>query len=332
MALKAPRVDLQAWQDLKRHKFELEVARSAIRTWGFFELYNHNLPEATLESSFKACDEFFALPQVEKLKSESRLKQGSASLMRPGYCGDILSRDGKRLPKEHYKSSRYVLNGDLLDEKFKPENQAENVWPCHPADFKNSMNAVHEEFSRLANTLLIEIFSECLGIDSTCLRDKICAGDLICKRFLNVNHCFKFSGRELLPAVPAHADPGAFTIVVQANKGVHGLQTLYHGEWVTIRPSKYSLIVNAGDCMKAWSNGLVQSMIHRVVNSSEGSRFSMAYFVSPPLDMVIEPILELVTEENPAKYKPFKLLELVRQDPETIRLDKFKISDEDSAR
>ncbi|KAK1307229.1 Gibberellin 20 oxidase 1 [Acorus calamus] len=101
----------------------------------------------------------------------------------------------------------------------------------------------------------------------------------------------------------SHSDPHALTILLQDNVG--GLQVQKgEGVWVGVRPIPNSFIINIGDTLEAWSNGRLKSVVHRAVVNRERKRLSIAYFMSPASDTVIDCPLELV-RDGYRKYKPF---------------------------
>lgn len=55
------------------------------------------------------------------------------------------------------------------------------------------------------------------------------------------------------------------------------------------------------------SNGKLKATEHRVVTNAKTSRQSLAYFVFPEDDMIIEPAKCLINEANPPHYRSFKL-------------------------
>lgn len=107
--------------------------------------------------------------------------------------------------------------------------------------------------------------------------------------------------------VEIHTDVSLLTIVAQcAEQGTAAgvLQVFIPGddngggEFITVPYVPGSLVVNIGDCLHDWSQGLFPSALHRVVNlpptveeretlkkdGSDGSRYSFAYFCSPNYD------------------------------------------------
>ena len=96
-----------------------------------------------------------------------------------------------------------------------------------------------------------------------------------------------------------------------------------------MRPVRGALVVNAGDLISRWTNGVWKSNTHRVVNpparplacagqedeggnqdggGNEGgsvlvpSRYSVVFFTGPRHDTVITPLPTCVTASNPSRF------------------------------
>lgn len=63
--------------------------------------------------------------------------------------------------------------------------------------------------------------------------------------------------------------------------------------------------------MQIMSNGIFRGPVHRVVTNSEKERMSLAMFYATDLEKEIEPIAELLDEEQPARYKKIKCRDFV---------------------
>ncbi|KAH9325161.1 hypothetical protein KI387_005339, partial [Taxus chinensis] len=83
-----------------------------------------------------------------------------------------------------------------------------------------------------------------------------CTADLFISNFKFLDKCV---GDE---ALVTHTDPGVVTIVYNDDK--EGLEVRSkQGQWVNVKPTPDSFIVNVGDSMKVWSNGKYRSAYHR---------------------------------------------------------------------
>jgi isopenicillin N synthase-like dioxygenase len=106
----------------------------------------------------------------------------------------------------------------------------------------------------------------------------------------------------------AHTDFGSVTILFNR---VGGLQVLPPGEkdWVYVKPLPGHCIVNLGDAMVKFTNGLLRSNIHRVVappgKQVTQTRYSLVYFARPGDEVILKrlesdiiPPLDKGTEEE----------------------------------
>ncbi|KAL7108377.1 hypothetical protein ACP275_06G108700 [Erythranthe tilingii] len=108
-----------------------------------------------------------------------------------------------------------------------------------------------------------------------------------------------------------HTDMSCITIVYQDEIG--GLQVRSkEGQWMDINPHENTLVVNIGDLMQAWSNGIFRSSEHRVVLRKNTNRFSVAFFWCFEDEKVIFAPEEVVGEGNLRLYKPFVCADYVK--------------------
>ncbi|KAI3947669.1 hypothetical protein MKX01_034334, partial [Papaver californicum] len=99
---------------------------------------------------------------------------------------------------------------------------------------------------------------------------------------------------------PAHTDYGLLALVNQDDE-IPVLQQLLvsmkcvsnvrnqAGEWIWAVPIPVTFICNIGDMLKIWSDGLYESILHKVINNSPKYRVSVAFLYEPNFDDVIEP-------------------------------------------
>ena len=80
----------------------------------------------------------------------------------------------------------------------------------------------------------------------------------------------------------AHTDYGTITLLF--SDGVAGLQLFDQalGIWRDVVVAAGDVLVNTGDLMSLWSNGLYPSTLHRVLpRFQKPDRYSIAFFVDP---------------------------------------------------
>ncbi|KFX86560.1 hypothetical protein O988_09504, partial [Pseudogymnoascus sp. VKM F-3808] len=121
----------------------------------------------------------------------------------------------------------------------------------------------------------------------------------------------------------AHSDYGSITLLF-TRPSQPGLEILTpDGEtWasVPVFPENYHsktfppIVVNIGDLLSYWTNGLLRSTVHRVVlrapeeqggkdEGGEGDRFSIAIFVQPADETVLTPIPSKMVEERAEGFR-----------------------------
>mmetsp|Transcript_41754 Transcript_41754/g.67190 ORF Transcript_41754/g.67190 Transcript_41754/m.67190 type:complete len:492 (+) Transcript_41754:633-2108(+) len=103
--------------------------------------------------------------------------------------------------------------------------------------------------------------------------------------------------------VKSHADSGTVTLLIRRrqvltdeSKASGGLEILTkEGKWLRVpKLREGEVLVNIGNLLKKWTNGVFQSTKHRVTNppapAPNSRRMSIAYFQKPDPDMPISPL------------------------------------------
>ena len=80
------------------------------------------------------------------------------------------------------------------------------------------------------------------------------------------------------------------------------------GAWHDLLPPEGGFLVNLGDLLAEWTNDRWRSTVHRVVPPPAGDgparRRSVAWFMQPDQDAVIEVLDVCIDDDHPAKYPP----------------------------
>ncbi|MEM6986625.1 MAG: 2OG-Fe(II) oxygenase family protein [Pseudomonadota bacterium] len=112
-----------------------------------------------------------------------------------------------------------------------------------------------------------------------------------------------------------HTDFGCLTLLAQDDIG--GLQVMTPaGKWIDAPRIPGTFVVNVGDMLHAWSNGLLRSTPHRVINRSGKARYSCPFFYDPNVNATINPLPSTVSEDRPARFEPIVFGEFLRNELE----------------
>ncbi|KAI4337364.1 hypothetical protein L6164_015792 [Bauhinia variegata] len=130
----------------------------------------------------------------------------------------------------------------------------------------------------------------------------------------------KESNQGLVP----HTDKSSLTILCQNE--VQGLEVLSkQGKWIPLNIPRGVFVVIVGDVLKAWSNGRLHAVTHRVMMRGDKDRYSIGFFAVPKEEMEIEVPHELVDEQHPLLYHPFKYGQYFYYYASTLREDALQV-------
>jgi isopenicillin N synthase-like dioxygenase len=145
--------------------------------------------------------------------------------------------------------------------------------------------------SHFIATLILEIINNSLNLPECTLtnlhRIDAPSGDLV--RLIKAS---PQPAGDRRTALPAHTDYGSITIVFNR---LGGLQVFSppgpHAEWLYVKPLAGHAVVNIGDAMVKFTNGLLRSNLHRIVSppgeQANFTRYSLLYFCRPDDDVVL---------------------------------------------
>ncbi|MEJ8566137.1 isopenicillin N synthase family dioxygenase [Elongatibacter sediminis] len=264
---------------------ELTVAEQmgeAANGVGFFYVRNHGVPEELIKAAFDISGRFFASPL--EAKNSVRVTEKKRGYIEP-YTG-IMKGNTRRDFRETFLWGR-EFDRPTLDELASVPLVGPNQWPEFLPDMKPVLN---------------DYFEACVEVGRKILRAFALAMEIEPGYFSgNFDRCIARGSALYYPPQPenlgedqfgigAHTDWGVLTLLCQDEVG--GLQVLSgDGEWVTAHPIPGTFVVNVGDCLQKWTNRRLLSNQHRVVNSSDRYRQSIAMFVDPDFDTPIIPVV-----------------------------------------
>ncbi|XP_057771347.1 1-aminocyclopropane-1-carboxylate oxidase homolog 1-like [Salvia miltiorrhiza] len=276
-----PLIDLTGICDPERRDRIVEEVRIASETWGFFQVTNHGIPQIIIDEMIDGVNKFNDMAAEEKEKY---------------YTRDLRRRVRFNTNFDLFNSKTANWR-DTLGISFAADGipSDELPAPCREIALNYSKHVV------ILGEILLELLSEALGLKPDYLKSMKCANG----HLMNCHYYPACPEPELAVGTAKHSDIGFITILAQNE--IDGLQVMYRDQWIDVHPLRGGLIVNNGDLLQVLSNGKFISNKHRVVANNIGPRISVACFFSGPLlngeGMCYGPIEELLSEENPPKYR-----------------------------
>jgi isopenicillin N synthase-like dioxygenase len=73
---------------------------------------------------------------------------------------------------------------------------------------------------------------------------------------------------------------------------------LKDGTWLSADPVRGAFVVNIGDMIERWTNGLWRSTLHRVIHRGDAYRVSVPFFYEPAFDAVVAPLQKCVRDSG----------------------------------
>ncbi|MDH3689562.1 MAG: isopenicillin N synthase family oxygenase [Gammaproteobacteria bacterium] len=270
-----------------------EQLGNAARNNGFFYIKHHNIDPRLIDAAYSQAEGFFALRNEDKVRyyiGRSANHRGYVPVTEKGSYTDEL---GSR----RYEAFDLALDLPPNDPDYIRGNRllGPNIWP----DMKGFRESITDYYDALADLgrVLCRGFEICLKLPQNYLDQYMTkpTSQLRLIHYLENRGTLTKKGMSM----GAHTDYECFTVLHQRQPGLQVLNAV--NQWVEAWPIEGTFLINIGDMLEAWTNGLFKSTLHRVVNRGH-ERFSMPFFVAANYDAVIEPLEPLVTESRPAKY------------------------------
>ena len=281
-------------KSLRKTAKEIE---NACKNIGFFYVKNHQIPQNHLDAVILVMQEFFNLPEEEKMK----IHIGNSDVFR-GY-----TPLGKELTNAKYDWHECVDFGLDLEPNH-PEviagNQllGPNQWPENQPNFRKALES-HWDLMILLGRRITEGLAMSLGFD----KKKFA-------RFMNKSHSFmrisnyppygKDQEENVGDGIGAHIDYGFLTILLQDNIG--GLEVKNaDNKWVSAPIIPGTFLINIGHMIQRWTNDYYKATVHRVIPPKHETRCSLPFFFEPNFDAIVVPLDTFCSKNNPPRYEPF---------------------------
>lgn len=258
-----PVVDLSAFTDDSYSQSE-RVARAdelvkACQDVGFVYIKGHGVPEAQIDQAFDVTRQFYALPTAEKMKAP----HPPGWEVHRGYSWPGLEKVSNAIGEEDDEELIEKLR-EVQDYKESYEVGSEtnpemtNVWPPDEVlpEWRPTMTSFYWICWQAAQTIL-KALALGLHVDERLILEPHSghSNQLRLLHYPPIPAKLVESGK--FARMPAHSDWSTITLLFQDDCG--GLQAespTQPGHFIDIKPISDTLILNIGDLMARWSNGL----------------------------------------------------------------------------
>ncbi|XP_020676039.1 2-oxoglutarate-Fe(II) type oxidoreductase hxnY isoform X1 [Dendrobium catenatum] len=275
----------------------VQSIREACLEYGFFYIKNHGI-DREIQLVFRESEKFFSLPFDEKMKLQRNDDHRGYT---PPYAENL---DPSSKSKGDLKESFYI--GPAKSCKSILES---NQWPSEASLplWRATMVSYHEKVLIIGKHLL-SLIALSLKLDERFF-ETIGALDppMGFVRLLHYPGELKVEDYDNYGA-SAHSDYGMITLLV--TDGVPGLQICRDKDrrpqlWEDVPHIEGAFIVNIGDMLERWTNCLFRSTLHRVVAIGK-ERYSVAFFLDPSTDCLVECLESCCSETSPPRFPPIR--------------------------
>ncbi|KAL2907143.1 2-oxoglutarate-dependent dioxygenase DAO [Bienertia sinuspersici] len=266
--------------DLEENEGKL---RKAIEKWSCFRVVNHGVPTKLMEEMKSVARELFDRP-IEIKRQNVEVLPGSG-YMAPSEKNPLYEAFGL-----------FDVASSVSVSKFCSQLQAT---PHQREIIQSYAGAIYKAATNIASKMC-----RSMGLTDYSFEDWPCQFRI--NKYTFTSETIGSSG------VQIHTDSG-FLTVLQDDETLGGLEVMNDsGEFMAVDPLPGTLVVNLGDVAVPWSNGTIRNVLHRVQCKGAGIRTSIATFLSPPPEKIIEAPPEFVDAEHPRLFAPVTYQELRR--------------------
>ena len=275
---------------------------------GFFYVRNHGVPAGMVASQFALARELLDLPAATR---RALAMQNSPTLRGYELMGaqtlDAAARPD--LKESFYCGMAYPADHPYVLARY--QTYGHNQWPAELPHAPAACEAYIQAMLALSRRLM-QLMALSLSLPEHYF-DASSESPMVTLRMIRYPAHPKDADERTFGA-GAHTDWGAITILAQDAHG--GLEVqMPDGGWVAATPIEDCFVVNLGDMIPRWTNGLYHSNPHRVRNTQSGGapRYSIPFFYEPDYFACIEAVPGTVPEGEVPRFGACTAGEHLRQ-------------------
>ena len=301
--MQIPKIDISEIEEKDFSRTLLQDFFSAYNKYGFGYIINHGIEKTLIEQLFQVSKQFHSQPLSEKMRVA--LDHNHRGYIAINTSTDVNSKLAD--VKKPNQSESFMMMREDKSELPDVYLSGPNQWP-KLENFKEVLEKYTFNMTKLGRNLMR------LALLSSGVRDLSVMQSLdtptIWLRLLHYPPISKNSPSDLYGSAP-HTDFGCLTILAQDEIGGLQVQTR-EGEWIDVPKLEGSFVVNVGNMLSRYTNGLLRSTPHRVINKSGKERFSCPFFFDPHTNAVVQPL----KGTGKPKFSPINFGEFLREELE----------------
>ena len=301
--MQIPKIDISEIEEKEFSRTLLQDFFSAYNKYGFGYIINHGIEKTLIDQLFQVSKQFHSQPLSEKMRVV--LDHNHRGYIAINTSTDVNSKLAD--VKKPNQSESFMMMREDKSELPDVYLSGPNQWP-KLENFKEVLEKYTFKMTKLGRNLMR------LALLSSGVKDLSVMQSLdmptIWLRLLHYPPISKNSPSDLYGSAP-HTDFGCLTILAQDEIGGLQVQTR-EGKWIDVPKLEGSFVVNVGDMLSRYTNGLLRSTPHRVINKSGKERFSCPFFFDPHTNAVVQPL----KGTGKPKFSPINFGEFLREELE----------------
>ncbi|KAF2706383.1 naringenin,2-oxoglutarate 3-dioxygenase [Pleomassaria siparia CBS 279.74] len=279
---------------------------AACKTYGFFYLTGHGIPSSKLDQIVSLARQFFSTP----LPVKNKIKRHDAGSLEGGDGARGYQGIGENVTqgrRDLHEAVDVYREWDHADkgvgeggEGTYKTLQGPNLWPTEPKELEGVYLEYIDRLKGVGKALVhamgvaLDLGAPAPGKDGRHVEDE----DIFVRNTDQSFWVMRLIGYPKLEtplteglSCGEHTDYGCVTLLL-ADPTPGALQVLLKDNktWINADPIPGALVVNIGDMIERWTNGLWKSTRHRVIHRGEGYRVSVPFFYEPNFDATVRPL------------------------------------------
>lgn len=280
----------------------------AMKTWGFSYIKGHNVQEEIIKKAEDHTRRFFRMPS--RVKRQIRADRSEIRKTARGFSGirqEQLDITASGRPDLKEVLDVGIINKTSINKRNKRHYLGDNKWPSSDKELENAIETYAGNAAVVAENVL-QLIAKGLGYQGA-------FDDAFGEDALQVQRLTRYPpSNEIEDKKPGeigsgtHSDYGGITVLYASGPGLKVLRpnrtanqfefgtfseelTVPHsGEWVDVESRPGMFIVMGGEALQRLTNGLIFAVKHKVDITGDTERYSLAFFLDPKPDAVLEPI------------------------------------------